>query len=280
MKIGDFKIPQSVPEAVKLLRKLGEQAMPVAGATGLRFMPDSQDRVAVDITRIGLAGIVREKSHYRIGATTTLAALADYHEDGWVLDQVARCTASQQIRNVSTLGGNVARVFPWADFPVALLALEASFIIQGGKKEVVTADAFFDGQPVRLFQDGKLLTALKVPALKKGTGFGYHKDVRTAKGFSLMTAAALVHIQKKQIKKACVAVGAAVPFPRRVRELEAALVGQAVDSLPLAALVAETTRGIAWQGKQGMTEEYGRHLAEVVLQDVIQQAIGNAKGAA
>ena len=98
----------------------------------------------MDITRLGLHGIREESGTFRIGATTRIAALQKHHEAGWVLDRVAMHLASQQIRNMSTLGGNIARVFPWADFPVALLALGAEMVIAGdGGERVVGADEFF-----------------------------------------------------------------------------------------------------------------------------------------
>jgi hypothetical protein len=72
---------------------------------------------------------------------------------------------------MSTLGGNIVRVFAWADFPVALLALGATMIIQGDEARRVAADEFFNGQPVRLLKTGDLLVGVQIPALSAGPGF-------------------------------------------------------------------------------------------------------------
>ncbi len=120
MKLVDFRQPARADEARAALKELGDSAAPIAGGTSMVFLPGNEEKVAVDLMRLGLDGIRRENGAFRVGATTRLAVLQKHHEAGWVLDRVAVHLASQQIRNMSTIGGNIARVFPWSDFAVAL----------------------------------------------------------------------------------------------------------------------------------------------------------------
>ncbi len=273
MKLVDFKIPKSLDEAQSVLKQLGPSALPIAGATSLVFTGGKDEKVAVDITRIGLEGIRRQNGTFRIGAATRLSVLQQHREDGWVLDRVAKHVASQQVRNVSTIGGNVVRVFPWADFPVALLALDAQFVIAGDSERTVKADEFFSGQPVRLLKPGELLAAVCVPAV---WGFGYHKETRAAMGFSVMTAAACLEADGKRIKRARVVVGAGVPFPSRIEAAEKALVGQAASEDLFKEAAAKGVQGLKMKTAVGNSDEYTAHLAAVVVCDAIAKAWAEA----
>ena len=279
MKLVDFNIPTRLDEAQRLLKQLGSTALPLAGATSLVFSAGKDDRVAVDITRLGLAGIRKENGTFRIGATTLIAALQKHHEEGWVLDRVARHFASQPIRNLSTLGGNIVRVFPWADFPVVLLALNAELVVAGDEGErMVMADEFFAGQPVRLLKTGELLTAVKVKAVPVGSGFGYGKQTRTHMGFSLMTAAAFLETDGKTILNARVGIGAGVPFPVRLKTVEDLLAGQPASETLFKESAVRGSEGLKIKSAAGNTDEYTTHLAAVTIADALTDAWKNAVG--
>ncbi len=279
MKFRDFLIPGGLEEARAMLRELGAAAMPLAGGTGLYFLAPQPEKTVVDITRIGLDRIERTGNAFRIGATAPVASLQDFRERGWVLHPVASRLATQQIRNVSTLGGNIARVFPWADFPVALLALGASVTVLGDGEKSYDADEFFKSQPARLFKGGEILTAVTVPVLEGPTGFGYHKEVITSSGFSMMTAAARLTLDGGVVKDARIAAGAAISFPRRLPEVEEKLRGEKAGEEAFERAVGEVGAAMTWKGKEGASDEYAAHLAGVVLRDVLVQAMKQAKGA-
>ncbi len=272
MKFADFRIPASLDEARSTLKELGPSGFPIAGGTSLVFIPGGESRTAVDITRLGLEGIQRENGAFRIGAATRLAALQEFHAEGWVLDQVARELASQQIRNISTLGGNAARVFPWADFPVALLALEAELAIAGEPDRVMKADEFFSGQPARLFKPGDLLTSVKVRALPAAGGFGYRKNKLVAMSFSRMTAAAVLELDGKIVRKARVAVGAGVPLPARLTSVEDLLIGRPASETLFKETVGKGVAGLKLKSARGVSDEYTAHLANVTAVDALMQA--------
>ena len=277
MKLNEFIIPEDLKSAKSALRKLGEKGFAVAGGTSLHFVTVS-DKTAVDLSRLGLSGIKKKGGAFQVGATTSLDDLMKFQGAGWVLDQVALHTSTQQIRNISTLGGNIVRVFPWNDFPVALLALDATMYIEGLREKAYAADEYFDGQPFRLFKAGHLLTRVEVPALKKHQGFAYHKEVRLHAGYSLMTAAARITVKAGRIAEVRLAAGAAISLPSRLAEVETALEGQPADAVSFQEAVAKGTARLAWKGKEGMSDEYAAHLGRVVLVDVLTAALQQAKG--
>lgn len=280
MRFNDYVQPASLAEAVSALKRLGAAGYPVAGGTSTVFLPGDERKVGVDINRLGLAGITRAGDHFRIGATTRLAELQKYRGEGWVLDRVAVNLATQQIRNMSTIGGNIARVFPWADFPVALLALGGVMVIHAGADKQVPVDEYFASQPSRFYGNGELLTAVNVPAVGAGAGFGYRKQRQTSGGFSLVTAAALLSLSGHTLSSARVAIGGGVPFPVRVRTVEAELAGKRASEDLLRGVGSSGVAGLRFKSSAGMSEEYIGHLAGVTVGDALCEALAAARGGA
>jgi CO/xanthine dehydrogenase FAD-binding subunit len=264
----DFVVPGSLDEARAELKRLGPEGMPLAGATSLLFMRHKEPRVAVDLSRAGLSGLVAEADHFVIGAMTSITALREYRAEGWVLDQVAGRFVTQQIRNQSTLGGNIVRVFAWADFPVALLALGASMTIRGDEERRVLADEFFNGQPVRLLKTGDLLASVIVPAVKPGQGFGYHKQTRVSADFSQGTAAAWLEVEGGKIKAARVALGASLTFPCRLAAVEQAVLGQKGGE-KLFREAATHLGERSWRTVAGFAPDYIKHIGQVAVSDAL-----------
>ena len=258
MKLCEFIRPASLSAARDNLRELGRKGMILAGGTALHFMQDHTPVTAVDITRLGLSYIKHEGNFYDIGATTPLADIQRYRAPRWALHEICRRISTHQIRNISTIGGNVCRVFPWADLPVVLLAMDARMVIYSGQDEE--------------------LPAVKVPALMAHHGFGSIKVVRTQASFALVTAAAFLELDGATIKSARVAAGSAIPFPRRLPSVEAALVGREAVAAVFQEAAAKAGQDAPWRGREGMTPEYSRHLAEVTLFDALERAATFARG--
>ena len=272
MKLSEFIRPASLSAARDNLRELGPKGMLLAGGTALHFMQDHTPVTAVDIMRLGLSYIKQEGDHYTIGATTSLADIQRYRAPRWALHEICRRISTHQIRNISTLGGNICRVFPWADLPVILLAMDARMVIYTGKDEEFSADEYFSYQPARRFLTGDILSAVKVPALQAHHGFGSIKVVRTQASFAMVTIAARLELAGNAIKSARVAAGSAIPFPRRLPSVEAALIGREATAAVFTEAAKMAGHDAPWRGREGMTPEYSRHLAEVTILDALERA--------
>ncbi len=280
MKIASYAKTESLDDALTRLEKLGEHGCPLAGATSFHFLSDRKARDVVDCTRLGLNSIRDKLSGFFVGATTTIAQCQAFQAPGWVLDQVARELATQQIRNVSTLGGNIVRIFPWSDFPVALLALNAFMHIERRNAPVckMDADTFFSKQPFRHLAPGTLLTVVEVPRIIAPEGFGYHKEKLASQSFGRVTAACRLRLADERIANIRLTLGNALPFPKRLIELENALTGSAsIDELDDDVL-NNALAALKMRVHDGMGAEYLRHLSGVILRDVVQQALADAKG--
>lgn len=280
MKLSEFIRPSTLPEARKALRGLGPKGMALAGGTALHFMPNKTPVTAVDLTGLGLSYIRQKGDYFTIGAATPLADIQRYRGPRWAMHEICRRISTHQIRNISTIGGNICRVFPWADLPVVLLAMNARMVIYSGKEKEMSADEYFSSQPARLFSGGDLLTAVKIPVLKAQHGFGSVKAVRNAAAFSLVTVAALLELKDGVIKSARVAAGSALPFPKRLPAVETALVGREAVTAVFKEAAAAGGAAAKWNVREGMSADYMRQLAEVSLLDALERAAEFARGRA
>jgi CO/xanthine dehydrogenase FAD-binding subunit len=267
-------------EARTILKELGADGIALAGGTSHGFMKGDEEKAAVDLAWLGYDRIDSSADSFVIGANTRIADLQNFHAPGWVLDRVALQFVSQPIRNMTTLGGNIVRVFPWNDFPVVLLALGAEMVIAADQDATHPAETYFKGQPVRLFQPGDLLKEVHVPAVGAGCGFGYHKEKVVNMDYSLLTLAVWLKLEKRTIADIRIAAGAGVPMPCRLNALEGALAGQVISIETIKQAIEAHAGAVRWKGGEGFSDEYIAQLARVHLEDAITEAWQMAKGGA
>ena len=275
MKIREFIIPNSLAEAQQMLSDASRNTIAAAGCTAFHFLTGDEEKTAVLLTRSDLAGISAVDASFKIGALTTINSLIDFKAPGWVLDIPSKQLASHQIRNISTLGGNIARIFPWSDFPVILLALNAKMTIASASEErTYAADDYFAAQPAKLFKAEDVLTSVSVPALSASQGFGHCKQRMKSESFSLGTASAVVTVENNKITAARVALGAAVAFPTLLTAVNDALVGMDVQNIDaIRSAVIEAVPAMTFLTKEGMKPDYIERLARVSAADAVCNAI-------
>ncbi|MGH7390043.1 MAG: FAD binding domain-containing protein, partial [Candidatus Rokuibacteriota bacterium] len=125
--------PRTADEACELLGRLGDDAAPYAGGTELLLLMKEgllRPRHLVDVKRIpGLAAIAGDGARVVIGATATHRTVersALVKARCPVVAAVARHVANVRVRNVGTVGGNLAFADPHSDLATLFLALDAS----------------------------------------------------------------------------------------------------------------------------------------------------------
>jgi len=148
----DYESPSTLAEALKLLASR-EDAKVLAG--GHSLLPAMKLRLAqpallVDIGRIdGLSYIRESNDQILIGAMTTHADIASsklLQRSSPLLSQAATQIGDTQVRNRGTIGGSLAQAHPGADYPAAVLALDAQIVATGPSGErVIAATDFFTG---------------------------------------------------------------------------------------------------------------------------------------
>jgi len=239
--IRAFHQPTAVPAALALVARGGT---PAAGATALYTSKATRDLTLVDITRLGLGGTSVSKSRIVLGATVTMTGLCDAGDlpgmPGALLRRAARALGSRALRNVITVGGNVAHVAYWADMPVALVALDAEVEVRKARaaaRWLPVAEALAARVPP---WRGGLLTRVRVPVGRGTYGFGYERFARTSNDYALATVCAVARRDRDVLRDVRLVVGAISARPWRAVAAEALLEGFEPTPERLAAAAALT----------------------------------------
>lgn len=216
-------------------RRGGRQARFVAGATDLMLQADRSVRILIDVTRLGLAYIKPQRGGWVIGAATTMSMLEHSAEMGrfadGILARAAAASGSVQIRNVATIGGNLANASPAADLTPPLLALDAQVVIVGQKgRRRLPLSQFFHGVHQTAL-NGALLAEIFIPPLPKGpSAWSFQKLGRVESDIALVNAAAGLGLSKDgRCLWARIAAGAVAPTPLRMQGVEKLLEGKPLD---------------------------------------------------
>jgi carbon-monoxide dehydrogenase medium subunit len=245
----DYFAPGSVPEAIALLQQYGEDAKLLAG--GHSLIPLMKLRLAqpaylIDINRIGgLSYIKEEGGALRIGAMTREAELdssALIRARSPLLADTARMIADPLVRNMATIGGNLAHADPANDHPATMLALGAEIVAVGpaGERTIPIAE-FFTGLFATALQPNEILTEIRVPMPQPRSGGAYVKLERKVGDYATAAVAAQLTLDADG---GCAYVGLGLTavdvVPIKAARAEAALLGQPLtdDAIRAAAQIA------------------------------------------
>jgi CO/xanthine dehydrogenase FAD-binding subunit len=185
------------------------------------------------LTRIDATG-----SRITIGAGVTFARILA-ERDLAFLHAPARSIGGPAVRNMGTIGGNLFAPNPYGDFAVALLALDATIAVQGGRD--VPIEEFLQS---RERQAGTLVLSISCQKPASAEAFRYRKIARIRpKGGSVITLAAHLPVSSGRIVGARVALGSMAPTPIRAGGAERALEGRSLDASTIAAAAAAAAEG-------------------------------------
>jgi carbon-monoxide dehydrogenase medium subunit len=195
----EYSVPKTVPEAIALLQSHTE-AKVLAG--GFSLVPLMKLRLAtppflVDIGRIPQLDYISEDGGFlRIGAMATEAELEAspvVRQRYRLLIDTSRVIADPLVRNMATVGGNVAHADPANDHPAAMLAMNAIVVATGpnGERTIPITSFFVDTFQTAL-QPAELLTEIRVPTPPALSGGAYVKLERKVGDYAIVGVAAQV----------------------------------------------------------------------------------------
>lgn len=279
----DYQRPATLAEAVRLLASRPDDAKILAG--GHSLVPMMKLRLAtpallIDIGRLGeLTGIREHNGSVVIGACATHYAIessALLQQRCPLLVETAAAIGDVQVRNRGTIGGSIAHADPAADWPAAMLALDATvkLVNAQGERLVQVSDFFVDLLTTAL-QENEILTEIHVPVAPARTGSVYLKVPQPASGFALAGVAAQVTLgANNTIQHATVGITGVGNVAYRARATEQALQGQTAEAIAQAATHA--TEGIEALDDMHASAAYRLHLAQVYTKRALQQALQRA----
>jgi len=277
----DYESPSTLNEALSLLASR-EDAKILAG--GHSLLPAMKLRLAqpallVDIGGIGGLDYIRESGDgIAIGAMTTHAAIAGselLHRASPLLALAAAQIGDTQVRNRGTIGGSLAQAHPAADYPAAVMALDAHIVAHSRSGErVIPATKFFTGMFSTELRNDEILTEIRIPKTS-GEGVVYKKHHHPASGYAVVGVAVRLKVSASKIENAAVAVTGVSDIAYRATGVENALRGKPLGAIAEAA--AHAADGADAFGDTYASAEYRKHLATVLTRRALSQAVGGKR---
>ncbi len=282
----EYHAPSTIGEATALLAKLGEDAKVLSG--GQSLIPLMKLRLAspahlVDINGIpGLSGIREGDGVLRIGALTRESELEEselVRSRYPLLHDTSKVIADPLVRNLATVGGNLAHGDPANDHPATMLALGAEVVAVGPKGERrLPIASFFTGPFATSLKPDEILVEIRVPTPPARSGGAYLKLERKVGDFATAAVAAQVTLGANG---ACEQVGIGLTnvglTPIKATKAEASLRGKTPDEAAIkraAELAAEASEPSA--DLRGSVE-YKKDLVRVLTARALRKAVERAR---
>jgi aerobic carbon-monoxide dehydrogenase medium subunit len=272
----DYESPRTLSEALDLL-STHQDAKILAG--GHSLLPAMKLRLAqpatlIDIGRIGGLSYVKEFGDgIAIGATTThaeVAASEALHKNSPLLALTAAHIGDIQVRNRGTIGGSLAQAHPAADYPAAVLALDAEIVAHSRSGErLVPATKFFTGMFSTALRNDEILTEIRIPRTT-GEGVTYKKFHHPASGYAVVGVAVRLKFCGSNIESAAIGITGVADVAYRATAVEITLRGKTVSAVTEAS--SRAAAGVDVIGDYFASAEYRQHLVTVMTRRALEDA--------
>lgn len=283
----DYHAPGSLPEALALLSKYGDDAKVLSG--GQSLLPLLKLRLGqtghlIDIGRIpGLEYIREDGGMLRIGGRTRESMLerselvqARYP----ILVDTAKVIADPLVRNMATVGGNLAHGDPGNDHPATMLALGAQVVATSPRGErVIPITQFFLGLFRTALRPDEVLTEIRIPVPPARSGGAYVKLERKVGDYATAAAAVQVTLDTKGgFERVGLGLTNVGPTPIKATDAETFLVGKRPDAATLTEAAQRASRAAAPSADRRGSVEYKRDMARVLTGRALKIAVERAGG--
>ena len=283
----DYAAPATLEEAFAMLEEYGDEAKILAG--GHSLIPMMKLRFAepgrlIDINNIpGLSYIKEEDGYLKIGAMTRESDLE--HSDlipgkYQIFLDASKLIADPQVRNMGTIGGNIAHGDAANDHPAVMLAMRAEVVISSAEgSRIVPIDEFFYGFYMTAIQPNEILTEIRIPIPGPRTGNAYHKLERKVGDYATAGVAVQIALDANGV---CTYAGIGLtnvnPVPMLATRSEEALRGKVLTEDVIAQAALYASEDCNPSADLRGDEEYKREMVRVLTKRIINKALERARG--
>lgn len=268
--------PTSIPEALALLEKNSGSILIIAGGTKLLQTQNNIVQELVDITALNLDYIKDEDSLIRMGATTPLQKLVDSQKsknlaNGIVSQGALLCHHSKMIRNVSTLGGELATTNSLSTLYCALLVLQAQVRIAGGEEFALAMNIFLNKKNL----GGGLLVEVIIPAMEPQTYAALAPIFHN--GNPLICACARITLNERKCQIAKIAITGTERVPQRLHEIEDYLEGKSFTTANIETAADKAAEQYVPISDSLASKEYRKEVSRSVVKKALLKCLDNVE---
>jgi carbon-monoxide dehydrogenase medium subunit len=280
----EYLRPTSLSQALKAFAEASRPILPIAGGTDLLLDLEQGRHLPVhtllDVTSIAEMNALEVRGDALfVGAAVpvnriVLDPLAGAHARA--LTEACNLIAGPQVRNVATLGGNVAHALPAADGTIALLALNARAEVAGpaGTRCVPFKELFLGPGKSSLKHGQELLVGFYMPLSKNGQASCFKRIMRP-QGVALPIINLAIWLERTNhvISQIRIAVGPGGPTPWSGTEAEKALIGKSVNDETFNAAQDALLDQVGFRSSaRRASADYRRHIVTGLFKDVLETA--------
>ena len=260
MREFDFLSPRSIHEAIELLSERQDEVHVLAGGTNLLVgMREGTitPRAVMSLKKLSDFRMINhsKETGLRLGAMVTLRQIGrspQVRDHYPCLADTALMMASEQIRTLATVGGNLCNAAPSADMAPPLIALDAVVRLIGpGGERRLPLEEFFLGPGNNALGSGELLAEIEVPPTERTTRY-MRLTPRVHMDIVVVSVAAGIQVENSEVLAARIVLGAVAPVPLRVRPAEEVLIGK-----PLTQAAIEAASSIATEESSPISDVRG-----------------------
>jgi len=276
--------PKNLTEAMDAFANAPRPLAPIAGGTDLLLDLEqgrhSHVQTLIDVTSIAELTLLEQRGdELFIGAAVPVNRIVHDPltvQHAQALTEACDLIAGPQVRNVATLGGNVAHALPAADGTIALLALntEAEIVSASGTRRIPFQELFLGPGKSSLKHGEELIVGFHL-RLSNSYQASCFKRIMRPQGVALpiINVAIWLEREKDVIKDILIAVGPGASTPWRASEAEKALIGKTLnDETFNTALEALLTQVGFRSSARRASANYRRHIVSGLFKDVLELA--------
>ncbi|MDZ7843653.1 MAG: FAD binding domain-containing protein [Anaerolineales bacterium] len=284
----DYAQPETIDEAVKILSEAPENSAVLAGGTDL-LLDIRQGRhpevdLLVDISAVKEMGeITLEEGWIFLGAGATHKQIITsplIQENAQCVVEGCGLIGGPQVRNVATIGGNVAHALPAGDGTVALLALdtEVQLASREGTRWLPLIEIFAGPGRVTFDRGQELVVGFRFQEKAEGEASAFHRVMRPqGVAIAILNISAWVKVVEERFADIRISCGPAGPKPFRGYETEGFIRGKALDDN----FFSEASRILGEEvslrtSAHRATKEYRHQLLPVLLKQVLETAVSRS----
>ncbi|PCD78073.1 xanthine dehydrogenase small subunit [Pseudothioclava arenosa] len=253
----------------------------IAGATDVGLWATKQLRALEQVVFLSglsaLEGVETQGDEIWIGANTTIAALRKAMEGPHpTFAELLRRFASEQIRQVATIGGNIANGSPIGDTPPLLIAMGARLVLRrGAARRELPLEAFFLEYGKQDRAPGEFIEAVIVP--KSAPELACYKlSKRFDQDISAVCGGINITRDGSKIVSARIAFGGMAGVPKRAKALETALIGQPFTEAAITAALPALEQDFTPMSDLRASARYRMEAARAMVLRYLREAEGEA----
>jgi carbon-monoxide dehydrogenase medium subunit len=173
-----------------------------------------------------------------------------------------------------TFCGSLAHADASSEWCATAATLDAEIVLESERgRRVLKAADYFKGFLMTDRADDELVVEARLPILPAGTRFGFEEFSRRAGDYALGLCVAVVRHAGDKVAEARIGVGGAEPFPRRIPEAEAAILGKTLDKDLCRAAAEAAAEAVDPMSDTQADPEYRRDLVRAMVRRALERCI-------